>query len=69
MPASYHYTRDTDGCDETFDVYREGVFLLSLPYWDHETQAEALAKHLVAALNAHEQDCIAKNLPIYQPKC
>lgn len=65
---SYRYSRDSDGTDETFDLYREDVFLLSIPYWDDKVQAEALIQHIVAAMNAYEKTC--KNpLPLPQPKC
>ena len=51
----HHYLPDTDGCDETFDVYRESTFLISIPFWEEADAAEALARHVVAALNAADQ--------------
>jgi hypothetical protein len=50
--SPYTYFPGNEGCDETFDVYGPGgEFLLSVPFWDRASEAEAAAKSVVEALN------------------
>lgn len=53
----YAYRLDSDGCDDTWDVYdtRTGDVIASIPFWDLASEwsdrAEARAKLLVALFN------------------
>ncbi|WP_422929703.1 hypothetical protein [Singulisphaera sp. PoT] len=58
MQNHYRYSKGSDGCDETFDIYAIGSPAPSLviPFWDDEAVAEATARLVVAALNAYRRD-------------
>lgn len=49
--TTYYYILSSDGCDETFDVYRDDECLASFPFWEQKTHAEEQAKRLVALLS------------------
>jgi hypothetical protein len=54
-PGKYTYSRGTDGCDETFDIYdRNGEHMVSVHFWEAEEWAETTAKLIVTRLNSHE---------------
>ncbi len=57
----YHFRRDKDGCDDTMELYAIGQErpFACIRFWDEPdtddaTEAEALARRVVAALNACE---------------
>lgn len=56
--ARYLYTRDRDGCDDTFDVWDtlNGTLVGSVRFWDsvegEEADAEEEARRIVRELNA-----------------
>jgi hypothetical protein len=57
----YYYTRDKNGCDDTWDIYGPGdEFLATIPFWDEPDTAEwvrrteATARLIVAALTAYK---------------
>lgn len=50
----YHYTRDKDGTDETFDIYQGDQLLASIPFWEAAEEAEGTARLIVDALNAYK---------------
>ena len=53
----YVYSRDHDGCDDTFDVWdtRTSAVIDSIPFWDgvdgEEEDAEEAARQIVWELN------------------
>ena len=50
----FTYHRDTDGCDETWDIcYPDGSLLVSIHFWEKADETEAEARLIVAALNAY----------------
>jgi hypothetical protein len=54
-PGPYAYRRDSDGCDDTFDITdARGTHLTSVPFWDdpetdHAARAESIARLFAAA--------------------
>lgn len=55
MTKPYTYSRGTDGCDKTFDIYDgNDDLLVSVHFWEREAEAEAEAKLIVNALNAYQ---------------
>lgn len=52
----YRYEHSTSGCDREFVIFCPGSErpMCSIPFWDAEVEAEALARRIVAALNACE---------------
>jgi hypothetical protein len=52
----YYYTRGTDGCDETFDVWTpDGHYVVSVRFWEKREWAEQEAKKIVRLLNKHRE--------------
>ena len=55
----YVYSRDRDGCDDTFDIWdtQTNKVITSVPFWDclegEDTAAEEEAWHLTLDLNLH----------------
>jgi hypothetical protein len=49
----YTYSRDRDGCDDTFDIWdtRTSEVIDSIPFWEAEADAEENARLIVWELN------------------
>jgi|GEM_PF-3969267 len=58
MQKPYRYSKDADRCDQTWDIYAGDSLtpIISIPFWDDEVETEALARHVVAALNAYQPE-------------
>jgi hypothetical protein len=58
LPNRYHYRRDRDGVDDTWDIYHpDDTFMVSIRFWDdfesdEAARSEARAKLIVDTLNA-----------------
>ena len=52
-PGCFTYRRDSDGCDETWDIRNpDGTHLTSIHFWERADETEAEAKLIVDAPNA-----------------
>ena len=52
-PGPYAYRKDSDGVDDTFDVFctKTNKVIISSHYWEAEREAESIASAITHALN------------------
>ena len=56
-PSRFTCSRDSDGCDETWDIRcSDGTHLTCIHFWERADDTEAEAKRIVDALNAFTGD-------------